>query len=540
MFGAMSPSRACLALAACLAACARPVGKAQRSTGAGSFPIVATAEVHGTTEPCGCNSDPLGDLARVVALAQGGLLVDAGNLLYDGPGSIKERGQAERKAATIGDLYEKAGAEVALGPDDLVGGQLDKVRPSRQACNARDRRLAAPRVHEIGGVRVGVFGIAGRKVATELGEAAPAAEAAKRAIAQLERDHAEIIVALLSLSRAEARALLQEVPGVDFAIFGIEVGEGMPEPEPVGAAWLAAPADQARRVVKIEITRGSAPTGARMRPVRFDGEAGRTLLLARLDKRKTALEEQLASFAKDPSADAAFVAARRKELDELTSQRQRTASAPLNPPTAPYFTYVLQPVRQKLPRDPGVAATLQRLARDNGRANLAAASPTPPPPEPGRPRYLGDSACTRCHKAAAAFWKTTVHAQAWKTLVNVDKQYDYDCIGCHVTGWQEPGGSNLGSVEKQGLTSVQCEVCHGPGEKHVAEDGMDSPKTMHAPAADFCRDRCHTLEHSDTFALEPYLRDILGPGHGEARRKALGDGPTGHALRAKALAAAAR
>ena len=63
---------------------------------------------------------------------------------------------------------------------------------------------------------------------------------------------------------------------------------------------------------------------------------------------------------------------------------------------------------------------------------------------------------------------------------------------------------------------------------------------MTRPAERFCADNCHTKEHSDTFARVPYLRDILGKGHGEKARAALGDGVTGHELRQKALAAAGR
>jgi hypothetical protein len=61
---------------------------------------------------------------------------------------------------------------------------------------------------------------------------------------------------------------------------------------------------------------------------------------------------------------------------------------------------------------------------------------------------------------------------------------------------------------------------------------MPTPK----PTEERCRS-CHTKDHSDTFALDPYLRDILGPGHGEDRRRALGAGPTGHELRSAALRA---
>ena len=168
-------------------------------------------------------------------------------------------------------------------------------------------------------------------------------------------------------------------------------------------------------------------------------------------------------------------------------------------------------------------------------------APPPAPREPGRAYFVGDAKCGACHKEALAFWKKTVHADAWQTLVEVDKQYNYDCIGCHVTGWQKAGGVNLATVEKRSLVDVQCEVCHGPGSKHVAAAGLEDKSTMvRRPSERFCSDNCHTREHSDTFALVPYLRDILGKGHGEAARKQPGDGVTGHELRQKALEAAAK
>jgi len=56
-----------------------------------------------------------------------------------------------------------------------------------------------------------------------------------------------------------------------------------------------------------------------------------------------------------------------------------------------------------------------------------------------------------------------------------------------------------------------------------------------APPDDLCASQCHTREHSDTFQREAYLRDVIGPGHGEAARKKLGDGPTGAQLRKAGL-----
>src|SRR5207237_8927605 len=85
--------------------------------------IVATAEVKGTTEPCGCNSDPLGDVARIATLAKGALLVDAGNLLFDpatsGAGRLL---QAKAKALALEHIYRALGAEVGLGAADHLQG----------------------------------------------------------------------------------------------------------------------------------------------------------------------------------------------------------------------------------------------------------------------------------------------------------------------------------------------------------------------------------------------------------------------------------
>ena len=157
----------------------------------------------------------------------------------------------------------------------------------------------------------------------------------------------------------------------------------------------------------------------------------------------------------------------------------------------------------------------------------------------GKP-CVGQAACARCHQAALNFWQKTVHAQAWKTLTDIDKQYSYDCIGCHTTGFDRPGGCNLATAEKRQLTNVQCEVCHGAGSLHVAESGEEEPPSLvRKPVANFCTDNCHTKDHSDSFERSAYLRDILGLGHGEKARAGLGSGPTGRELRQQALAKAA-
>ena len=525
-----------VALVALLAGCRSEARKPPAIERERVVALVATAEVKGTTEPCGCNSDPLGDVARVATLARGGLWLDAGSLMYDEvPAGSASRAQSDFKGAALATIYQDA--DVGLGIDDLRRTP-GEVKPARQAANVEGGvKTAAPRVRTIEGVRVGVFGVVTPKRVAPLKAGDPVA-AAKAAVAKLKGEGAQVIVALLGMSRDEGRALMVAAGGIGFGILGADVGEGMPEAEPVNGGVLVAPADQGRRVVRIELH----VIGGAVALAPFAGEAARKVSIERLTRKIGNLSLQLAGWQSDRSADKAFVAAREQELVTLRADKARLEQERPTPPPTSYFTYQLQPVRRAVARDEQVAAQLRQLDRAIGTSNYEAAKKIPPPaPEDGKPTYVGMAACQKCHKPAIEFWKHTVHASAWKTLVAVDKQYNYDCTACHVTGWYKPGGSNLGSVEASHLVDVQCEVCHGPGSKHVAEAGLDDPKTLTvAPAPGFCADNCHTKEHSDTFQLEPYLRDILGKGHGDQRRKALGDGVTGHELRQKALQTAGR
>jgi hypothetical protein len=153
-----------------------------------------------------------------------------------------------------------------------------------------------------------------------------------------------------------------------------------------------------------------------------------------------------------------------------------------------------------------------------------------PAAAPGQSTYVGAEACADCHAEALAFWQATVHHRAYETLVAANKQYDLSCVGCHVTAFRKPGGSEV--VENERLRAVQCEQCHGPASAHVADPSSDNISLQTAMSV--CLD-CHTPEHSDTFDHKAYLRDILGEGHGADARAELGEGPSGRELRAAGL-----
>jgi len=135
--------------------------------------------------------------------------------------------------------------------------------------------------------------------------------------------------------------------------------------------------------------------------------------------------------------------------------------------------------------------------------------------------YVGSEKCKSCHEASYKVWKNSGHAHAWKTLVEVDppRNFDPECISCHVTGWHPTGyfpyESGFLSEEKTPhLVDVGCEACHGPGEKHVeAEMGSDlelqeklyqAMRVTNKQAEESLCVSCHDLDNSPDFNFPTY------------------------------------
>jgi len=108
--------------------------------------------------------------------------------------------------------------------------------------------------------------------------------------------------------------------------------------------------------------------------------------------------------------------------------------------------------------------------------------------EPALPKcaYVGVSGCRICHNSKTqgeqtVIWKGTKHATAYETLktdeaikmgaargLKKPPVESAECLRCHATGW------NLTEEQKAQFLKpafkiedgVQCETCHGPGEKY--------------------------------------------------------------------------
>jgi len=110
-------------------------------------------------------------------------------------------------------------------------------------------------------------------------------------------------------------------------------------------------------------------------------------------------------------------------------------------------------------------------------------------------KYVGAFTCRACHKEIYTAWGKTKHANAYNTLVKKNRYFYPDCVSCHTTGAGSSSGFKIGRTTKH-LEGVQCEVCHGPGKKHVASKG--TLKLRETIGVELCVE-CHASDVSPEF-----------------------------------------
>jgi hypothetical protein len=87
-------------------------------------------------------------------------------------------------------------------------------------------------------------------------------------------------------------------------------------------------------------------------------------------------------------------------------------------------------------------------------------------------KYVGSLECRGCHAEAFKIWNGTPHAHAYHSLETAKhpglRQYDGECVMCHVVGFgYQTGFTNESKTDF--LLDVGCESCHGPGSMHIKE-----------------------------------------------------------------------
>ena len=197
--------------------------------------VVSTDDVQGKTSPCGCHT-PKGGLARratfldsVRTKHRDVLVVDAGNFF---PATEDEREAGPFMLASMARL----GTQVAgVGGNDLRFGYSFLHEHARAAgiplvsTNLVRFDTGIPafegwRMVTVGRTKVGVFGLFSES--EDLGPARDTlradspAPAARKAIAALRADGAQVIVLLSQLGKAESESVAVRAPGIDLVIAG--------------------------------------------------------------------------------------------------------------------------------------------------------------------------------------------------------------------------------------------------------------------------------------------------------------------------------
>ncbi len=111
---------------------------------------------------------------------------------------------------------------------------------------------------------------------------------------------------------------------------------------------------------------------------------------------------------------------------------------------------------------------------------------------------LRADACAGCHEREYARWQRTDHARAYLSLLSMNREFDPECLRCHTTRFEVPGGFSMRDQPAQ-LRHVQCEACHGPAGEHAS-----NPPQTKLPGAipqSTCTG-CHTIEQAPTFREE--------------------------------------
>ncbi len=526
------------ALSAATAACeaCRPStqGPATGATGRPTDPdrptvrLYVVSDLAGALEPCGCVKDQKGGLDHAAAWiaeerkrAPDAAIVSAGPLFYMDPelkadNAAQDRAKAETLARVLGKLGLLA---FAPGRNELAGGApgleaLVRASGARMlAANVTGLPGAAStELREFQGVKVGFVGVTALDPPAALGaQVGPAEAAVKAGVATLKAQGANVLVLLAATGRGTAKRLADAVPELTAIVVGSPGGSGDrntdgPPPERVGDTLVLETGNHLQTVGVLDLF-------VRDRKFTFADTTGVERAKQRDDvaRRIDELRARIADWERDGRVAAADIAARKGDLAKLEAERAELEKAP-PPATGSYLRFRSVEIREGMGQDPGTKAELSayyKRVNDDNKARFKDRKPAKP--AAGEPSYSGVEACTNCHDEPRAVWDKTAHARAYKTLADQSKEYNLDCVSCHVTGYDRPGGSTVTFVSD--LENVQCEQCHGPGSLHVKE-----PKKVKVPvpkpAAESCA-ACHHPPHVHAFDAASKMDLVLGKGHGK-------------------------
>lgn len=485
------------------------------------------SDLAGALEPCGCVKDQLGGLDHAAAflrseqkVAPSAALLSAGPLFFMDP-SLKDerRAQEVAKAETLASALKSLGLlSFAPGRNDWAAGadELAKLQSGAGGAMliANAPSVTGSMVREIGGVKVGFVGVSaldadGAAPPFDAGALSASQDAVRREVTSLKSQGAQVLVALAAVGRGEAKRIADANPELTAILVGSssqagDVNTDTPSAERVGDVLVAQTGNHLQTIASLDLF---------VRDQSFKFQDGSGLADAKkkedLVRRIDELRGKIATWEKEGKIDPKDLDARRRDLDKLEADK-RALDTPTPPATGSFFRYSVTEVREALGKDDAITTELRAYYKKVNDANkLAFAGKMPRPPAASEAGYAGVDSCVPCHAAAKQVWDKTAHKNAYVTLTAQYKEFNLDCVSCHVTGYDKPGGSTVTHVER--LDAVQCEVCHGPSSLHVKDPKVLPPTPR--PGSEICGS-CHHPPHVHTFDASAKVAEILGPGHG--------------------------
>ena len=488
------------------------------------------SDVAGALEPCGCSKDQLGGfdhLAAFIRSDQGKtpkVVLSAGALFFLDPElSDDMRAQDRWKAETLADAL-KSLELTAFAPghnDWALGGDTLKKLADETGAKLLATGMpigAASELVTVGGVSVGIVGVSDPKnLAGSYPDGVTAVtgltQKVAAEVAALKQKGAGLFVTVVAMPRGAALRIIDEVPELHVMLIGKPLSLGsanteQPPPEVIGKTLVVETANHAQAVSVVDIHLAGDGT-VQLADAGGVAKAGQ---VNELSRRIRELEHRINGWESGGNVPAADVKARKDDLAAL--KRERDALQAEQPaPKGSFFRYRVHEVRGELGEDETVAKRMLAFYKQvNSHNKQAFADKKPLPVEDGQAGYIGVEACSLCHSEERAFWDKTAHAHAYETLQTDFKEYNLECVGCHVTGYGKPGGSTVTFNDE--LRDVQCEDCHGPGSLHEKNPEDKSLITL-APDPQSCIDRCHHPPHVEGFDAKAKMALVLGPGHGE-------------------------
>ncbi|HKO53583.1 MAG TPA: multiheme c-type cytochrome [Polyangiaceae bacterium] len=518
--------------------CASLAGSCKCSHEAASLPpktptvrLYLVSSPAGALEPCGCVKDMLGGVDHLASFvkSQSGdaphsALLGAGPVFFMNTTLVSERQtqdtwKADALARSLGAAGLRAwapGANDWAGGADLFGSLASAAQAAPLASNLKGPGLQAVRVFELGGTKVGVAGVSVPLYQSNLPTGVRSLDTLselKKAKAALDSQGARLRILLTAMPRGDALRLIDQVPGFQVLLIGkpFDQGESNDRPTPpqvVGTTLVVEAPNHLQALGVVDLF---------VRDDRFEFADGSntaaTVERESLTTRIAELDARISAATRAGKTSDSDLAAPRAELERMKAQ-QRALSAPSAPAQGSFFQYRLVEVRDALGTEQTVHSLMDGYyKRVNDHNHDVFKDKLPLPAPAGRSHYVGVEVCSTCHKSEREFWNRTQHASAYATLSSEHKEFNLDCVSCHVTGYDQPGGSTVVHVEK--LRNVQCEVCHGPGSRHA--DTPLAEKSITMPEQSLCAAQCHHEPHvkADWSVMASWAK-IIGPGHQRA------------------------